>query len=234
MNKIFTKDESKIIVFLIAFLALGLILVNAQNLIQTVNTKDQKNIQDSLQAIIESSHTVPKININEADIETLGELPGIGQKKAKTIFDYREENGKFKSLIELTEVKGIGKKTLAKLLAYLEMIGDSTEVNAFLTTENSVKILGKININSASKPYLMSLTGIGEGKANAIIEYRKTNGPFKSIEEIKNVKGIGESIYQKIKGKIKVYNKDVNESIETKGIIQDSLEIKKSKEIKDE
>jgi len=204
MNKIFTKDERKIIVFLVAFLALGLILVNAQNLIQTVNTKDQENIQDSLQAIIESSHTVPRININEADIETLGELPGIGPKKAKTIFDYREKIGKFKSLIELTEVKGIGKKTLAKLLPYLEMIGDSTEVKAFLIVEETIEILGKININSASKSYLMSLTGIGEGKANAIIEYRKTNGPFKSIEEIKNVKGIGEGIYQKIKDRIMI------------------------------
>jgi len=40
------------------------------------------------------------------------------------------------------------------------------------------------------------------------------------------VKGIGENIYQKIKGKIKVYNEDVNESIETKEIIQDSMKIK--------
>ncbi|MCK4358721.1 MAG: ComEA family DNA-binding protein [Candidatus Cloacimonetes bacterium] len=229
MNKIFTKDERKIIVFLIAFLALGLILVNAQNLIHTVNTKDQENIQDSLQAIIENSHTVPKININEADIETLGELPGIGPKKAKTIFDYREEIGKFKSLIDLINIKGIGKKTLAKLLPYLEMIGDSTEVKAFLTVEESIEILGKININSASKPHLMSLTGIGEGKANAIIEYRKTNGPFKSIEEIKNVKGIGESIYQKIKDKIEVSKKNLVESIKNKEIIQDSLEIEKIK-----
>ncbi len=204
MNNIFTKDERKIIVFLIAFLALGIILVNANNLIQNFNIEDQENIQDSLQAIIESSHTVSKININEADIETLGELPGIGQKKAKTILDFREENGKFKSLIELINIKGIGKKTLAKLLPYLEMIGDSTEVKAFLTVEESKEILGKININSASKSHLISLNGIGEGKANAIIEYRKTNGPFKSIEEIKNVKGIGESIYQKIKGKIEV------------------------------
>ena len=114
------------------------------------------------------------------------------------------------------------------------MIGDSAEVKAFLSAEEGKEILGKININSASKSHLMSLTGVGEGKANAIIEYRKTNGPFKSIEEIKNVKGIGESIYQKIKGKIKVYNKDVNKSIETQEIIQDSIKIKKSKETKNE
>jgi len=204
MNKIFTKDERKIIVFLIAFLALGLIVVNAQNILNITNTTNQESLKDSLKTIIERSHTIPKININEADIETLGELPGIGPKKAKTIYDYREQNGKFTSLIDLTNIKGIGKKTLAKLLPYLEMIGDSAEVKAFLTKDKSIEILGKIDINSASKAQLMSLTGIGEGKANAIIEYRKTNGHFKSIEEIKNVKGIGESIYQKIKDKIEV------------------------------
>ena len=204
MNKIFTKDERKIIVFLIAFLAIGLIIANAQNVLQNSKSDKNKTTKDSLGIIIEKSHSIPKININEADIETLSELPGIGPAKAKTIFDYRQKIGEFKSLIELTKVKGIGKKTLAKLLPYLEMIGDSAEVKAFLTKDKSIKILGKIDINSASKSQLMSLPGIGEGKANAIIEYRKTNGHFKSIEEIKNVKGIGESIYQKIKDKIEV------------------------------
>ena len=43
------------------------------------------------------------------------------------------------------------------------------------------------------------LPGIGESKAKAIVEYREKNGNFNSIEEIKNVKGIGNSIYEKIK-----------------------------------
>ena len=232
MNKIFTKDERKIIVFMIGFLAAGLIIVNAQNFLNI--KKDDEALADSLKIVIEKSHSIPKININEADIETLSELPGIGPAKAKTIFDYREKIEAFKSLIELTKVKGIGKKTLLKLLPYLEMIGDSTEVKAFLTKDKSIEILGKIDINTASKSHLMSLAGIGEGKADAIIEYRKTNGPFKSIEEIKNVKGIGESIYQKIKDKIEVSKKNLVESIKNKEIIQDSLETKKSKETKNE
>lgn len=60
----------------------------------------------------------------------------------------------------------------------------------------------KISINSADKNTLMTLTGIGEGKALNIIKYREQNGPFKSIEELKNVDGIGESIYDKIKENI--------------------------------
>ena len=61
-----------------------------------------------------------------------------------------------------------------------------------------------ININTASVVELMSLDGIGESKAKAIIEYRDTNGDFKNILDIKNVSGIGESIYEKIKDYITV------------------------------
>lgn len=56
-----------------------------------------------------------------------------------------------------------------------------------------------ININSASVSELDDLPGIGPSKAQAIITYREENGPFKAIEEIKNVSGIGESSFEKIK-----------------------------------
>lgn len=56
-----------------------------------------------------------------------------------------------------------------------------------------------VNINSASKEELMSLTGIGESKAMDIISYRDSNGLFKDISDITKVSGIGESLYAKIK-----------------------------------
>ena len=61
-----------------------------------------------------------------------------------------------------------------------------------------------ISINTATKEELMSLNGIGEGKAESIIEYREENGEFKTIEDIKNVSGIGDSLFEKIKDYITI------------------------------
>jgi competence protein ComEA len=69
------------------------------------------------------------------------------------------------------------------------------------TTNN---IVDKVNINTASILDLEKLPGIGASKAQAIIDYRDTNGIFNSIEEIVNVSGIGESLYEKIKEYITV------------------------------
>ena len=54
------------------------------------------------------------ININKADQATLSTLPGIGPAKASAIVEYREQHGKFRTVDELQNVKGIGKKTLNK------------------------------------------------------------------------------------------------------------------------
>ena len=66
------------------------------------------------------------------------------------------------------------------------------------------KATGKVNINTADVESLMSLKGIGAVKANAVIAYRQQNGPFKSIEEIMNVKGIKKATFEKIKDSISV------------------------------
>ena len=64
---------------------------------------------------------------------------------------------------------------------------------------SNTKTQGKININTATQGELDTLPGIGPSTAVKIIEYRKENGKFKSIEEIKEVSGIGDAKYEKIK-----------------------------------
>lgn len=68
--------------------------------------------------------------------------------------------------------------------------------------DNSIK--DKVSINTGTKEELMTLSGIGESKAIAIIEYRNTNGNFNSLEDLMKVSGIGELAYNKIKDNIKL------------------------------
>ncbi len=62
---------------------------------------------------------------------------------------------------------------------------------------------GKININTADSQELQELSGIGPVIAESIINYREENGRFKNIEDIKNVSGIGDKIFEKVKDEIK-------------------------------
>ena len=69
-----------------------------------------------------------------------------------------------------------------------EMLIDQGEVTSVL-----------INLNSATKEELMVIDGIGEALAQAIIDYRESSGGFSSVDELLNVKGIGESRYGNLK-----------------------------------
>ncbi len=86
----------------------------------------------------------------------------------------------------------------------------------YITTENGENIVTEnndiskesesslININTASQSELETLPGIGSATAMKIINYREENGKFNSIEDLKNVKGIGDAKYENIKDLIKV------------------------------
>ncbi len=70
--------------------------------------------------------------------------------------------------------------------------------------EDSASSDGKVNINQAAREELMTLTGIGEAKADQIINYREENGKFQKIEDIMNVPGIKEGVFNNIKEYIMV------------------------------
>lgn len=71
-------------------------------------------------------------------------------------------------------------------------------------SQNSGYADGKININTADSQQLQQLNGVGPATAEKIISYREENGRFRSIEDIKNVSGIGDKTYEKLKEHIKV------------------------------
>lgn len=75
------------------------------------------------------------------------------------------------------------------------------------TDRNNVSVMknnSKININTANISELKQITGIGESTANKIIDYRENVGKFKKIEDIKEVKGIGDAKYESLKNKITI------------------------------
>jgi competence protein ComEA len=115
------------ILTLITFLIFGLDRVNAQNFDQQyLNWKAQQQAQD---ARLGSSRTDAnyylskpslntasgnKIRLNSATSAQLQQLSGIGEKKAEAILQYRQQHGKFKTVDELQQIKGIGPKLLQK------------------------------------------------------------------------------------------------------------------------
>ena len=87
---------------------------------------------------------------------------------------------------------------------YVPSIEESLKEGVYGEGEPAEASDGKINLNTAAKEQLMTLTGIGEAKAAAIIRYREENGGFQSIEELMEVEGIKEGVFNKIKDQIKI------------------------------
>lgn len=80
---------------------------------------------------------------------------------------------------------------------------DTADTIPIITSDSKDSSKDKININKASKEELMTLPNIGDKRADSILEYRESN-KFETIEDIKNVNGIGEKFYQSLKDLITV------------------------------
>nr|WP_235841991.1 helix-hairpin-helix domain-containing protein [Neobacillus fumarioli] len=69
---------------------------------------------------------------------------------------------------------------------------------------NPTKNQTKVNLNKADETQLQTLPGVGAAKAKAIIDYREKSGPFKKIDDLKNISGIGDKTFEKLKDLIEV------------------------------
>lgn len=94
-----------------------------------------------------------------------------------------------------------------EMAVYIPKKGEATEVVGDLIrngSPNSEAGGSKVNLNLATASDLETLPGIGPAKSAAILEYRETNGSFKSIEDLKSVSGIGDKTYEKLSSLITV------------------------------
>ena len=154
--------------------------------------------------IEENSRVIDVINLSgglreDADTSTINLSKKVKDEMFIIIYT-KDEIDKYK-----------GKNTSAskineQLNKEIVIIDENNDAKLDIKTENNKEQIKdtKININTASKEELLTVTGIGESKAVAIIKYREENGEFQTIEDIKNVTGIGDSLFEKIKEYITV------------------------------
>lgn len=83
-----------------------------------------------------------------------------------------------------------------------EIINKNDKETTDSINEESSTVNEKVSINNGTLEQFQSLSGIGESKAKSIIKYREENGPFNVIEDIMNISGIGEALFEKIKDSI--------------------------------
>lgn len=156
--------------------------------------------------------------INEDSIDRNKIIVEIKGEVAKPDVYQLEEGSIIKDLIDMaggvTEEADLSRINRAEELLNHELIiigniNDETESSVVQNNStyssngnNSDKCSTLININTANLEQLKEITGIGNIKAQSIIDYREANGGFKSLEELKNVDGIGDKTFEKIKEQI--------------------------------
>ncbi|HQP33338.1 MAG TPA: helix-hairpin-helix domain-containing protein [Candidatus Cloacimonas sp.] len=208
LRNFLTPDEQKMLLFLGLIILCGCFLdYFGWNPLQASSTD-----LDSLKQVVKEDKPL-QLDIRIATFEELLCLSGIGEKRAKDIIAYRETNP-FTSVNQIMNIKGIGAKTYAKILPDLLAFGDTTNFKLNPTpsstsktksaTPNKANNTTIININTANLEELCTLSGIGEVKAQAIIDWRKENGSFANIEDLMKVKGIGPKTLEKNKDRLTV------------------------------
>ncbi|GIX08153.1 MAG: hypothetical protein KatS3mg115_2556 [Candidatus Poribacteria bacterium] len=142
-----------------------------------------------------------KIDVDRAPAEELMRLPRIGPAMAARIVADREAKGPFGSLEALGRVSGIGPATLDALRPHVSFSG-RPEPPWVLTMPQSGDLAGKVRLNTATERELVQLPGIGPARARAIVADREANGPYRTLEDLSRVPGIGPGILQGLRGRV--------------------------------
>ena len=214
----YINKKQKIVLFIIIIITLGIAYYT-----YTIKINDQFNIEEQ-NLEVEENKIKESNKIEEETTKIVVHVSGavrnegiVELKEKSRIADAIEMVGgvtedAYMKDVNLATILEDGMKiyipTKEKVEKQGENINDSvskdTNLDIYNNGSNTSKKNNKVNINTASKEELDTLPGIGESTANKIINYRKENGKFKTIEEIKEVSGIGDSKFEDIKDLIEV------------------------------
>lgn len=215
------KKKILISIMLITIITVGIIVYIINN-----KSNDELNLNSLIvENGTESSNKTIKENVDKAEekvteivVHIIGEVKKSGvvslEEGARLIDAIKKAGGETKnadlSQVNLAYKLKDGDKIYIpnkneKITEYIVQGNGDNIVSVGEEPENNLKGENKkVNINTANQEELDTLPGIGETTAQKIIEYRETNGKFNKIEDLQNVKGIGESKYSEIKDKITV------------------------------
>ena len=210
MNKIL-KNKKTIIIIMIPIFFIGLI-----SLAYFYKDKDEYGVIENTTEQSNSADSQTQEDKNEEDIyiHITGEVlsPGvIVLPKGSRIIDAIEKGGGVTENADLSKINLVYVLTDGQKLIIPSINDERNEIENNIITNGESNITqgesngkGKVNINTASQTELETIEGVGPSLANKIIEYRKKNGRYKTIDELKNVSGIGESKYETIKERIEI------------------------------
>ena len=174
--------------------------------VETEKTSEKKDVE---KVIATSTNSVEDINI-KVDIKGAIKEPGVYEiRKGSRVTDLIKLAGGCALDADL-DATNLSQKLNDEDCVVIYKKGEIDKVQNLQsninnsTVSNSQSKNAIININSADKEELKTLTGIGDTKADAIIKYREANGGFKSVEELTKVDGIGEKTLSKFIDKVDI------------------------------
>ncbi|KOP83514.1 helix-hairpin-helix domain-containing protein [Cytobacillus solani] len=188
-----------------------IILAGAYFLLEPAS--EESNVLDNEEEWLTSERTVNE-NIVEheeeviviVDVKGAVNNPGVYEAESEDrVIDMINMAGGLKESADEAKIN-FATRVEDEMVIYVPEIGEEMEQEGGMMTVmgGTDQKDGKVNINTADDTELQTLTGIGPAKAAAIIDYREKNGPFKVIEDLKLISGIGEKSFEKLKEQIKV------------------------------
>lgn len=198
-----------IITAIIAFAALFYFLEESKSSVSNVENIVQQEIKDEKDnPPVQEEIQEPEIIM--VDVKGQVAMPGVySSSQGERVIDVIQRAGGLTENADESQVN-FAEHVQDAMVIYIPAKGEEgvtistgTSVNPSITGGGSGN-QAKINLNKADETQLQNLPGIGPSKAAAITEYRETSGPFKSVEDLKNISGIGDKTFEKLKDLITV------------------------------